>query len=93
MTTHINNLKLWKPKDETMWIDSPQSYLIDIINLKNEQERGRELLLLEKHFNTRHISYQNRDLYYLHTAQQTSKIKTINDNNKIIHHILNITNT
>jgi len=74
---NVNKLKIWRPKDEALWMEAPFTYAFDSLNTKIERARLQELLHIERNFAENRIPQQHRNVYHNKTAEKVSTNKII----------------
>ena len=66
--TNIKHLKLWRPHNENLWIESPMTYMLGSINGRIEHNRFEQLCILEHKMRIKGWNKPTRDAFYEKTA-------------------------
>ena len=89
-TTNIEHLKLWRPANEMLWIDTPLDYAMSVTNHKIERIRMAQLITLERKMNEFKWTQARKTQFYRKTGRNKTNNKQIQSQLHIIESLTSV---
>ena len=87
---NVNQLKIWRPKEENLWMESPLVYCMSICQTRIEYHRSLELLKLEMNMIDMKIPKITRDKFHIVSGEKVSKNPLIRKDIMIIEQLVSL---